>query len=337
MWIMLRDLVCSRSIRRIVHECMYRYKLWHQYQSILYISTRNKSFTPSVLLSVEPYLCFFAGSVTSQTSFVWELHFVSDPTPQWMFHSLPPLPLLFPFSQQHSALLVCECFFVFLGLIVVSNGCVEWLFPPWWFFDWVSGVLMLGLYCLLRTVVYVPVQYSWCCQVLKVPQYHAGYRTTVSTLFHYFVVRTVLMVMSSTGSCFHSTLEPSVQQCYYCSTPPIQHWHSALYSIVTAHCTVLAVLFSCCHFLAFYRMHLSCCPVGWFFCFLSFISHLLLFVLLFLLGRLWQRVVLGASICFCVLMEFMLLQLACFDWVRKAIWWLESYIWSPARDSHWFE
>ncbi len=59
----------------------------------------------------------------------------------------------------------------------------------------------LGPYCLLHTVVHVPVQYSWSCQVLKVPQYHGVYRTTVSTLFPYFVVRTVLMVMSrSTGS-----------------------------------------------------------------------------------------------------------------------------------------
>jgi hypothetical protein len=61
-------------------------------------------------------------------------------------------------------------------------------------------VLTLGMYCLLHTVVFLPVQYSWCCQVLKVPQYHGVYRTTVSTLFHYFVVRTVLMVMSSTRS-----------------------------------------------------------------------------------------------------------------------------------------
>jgi hypothetical protein len=105
-------------------------------------------------------------------------------------------------------------------------------------------VLTLGPYCLLHTVVYVPVQYSWCCQVLKVPQYHGVNRTTVSTLFHFFVLATVLMVMSSTGSAtVQGTLEASVQQCYYCSTLPS--------STVMVHCTVLAVFFYCCHFLAF--------------------------------------------------------------------------------------
>jgi hypothetical protein len=45
------------------------------------------------------------------------------------------------------------------------------------------------------------------------------------------------------------------------------------------HCTVLAVFLYCCHFLTFYRRRLSCCHVSWGFCFLSFISHLLPFVL----------------------------------------------------------
>ncbi len=74
-------------------------------------------------------------------------------------------------------------------------------------------------------------QYSWCCQVLKVPQYHGVYRTTVSTLFH--------CAYSTHGDVkyweCHSTSEASVQQSYYCSTLPS--------STVTAHCTVLAVFF----------------------------------------------------------------------------------------------
>jgi hypothetical protein len=38
---MLRALVCSRVIRRIVHNIIYCMILWHQYQCALYISTRN--------------------------------------------------------------------------------------------------------------------------------------------------------------------------------------------------------------------------------------------------------------------------------------------------------
>ncbi len=196
---MLHDLVCSRAIRRIVHESMFRNKLWPQYQSILYISTQNKSFTPSVLLSVEPYLCFLR-----EVSHV-KLGLFENST--WCFKHPIECSILwhlcpFSFPSANNTLLslfvsVCECLFCFCWRV---DCCVEWLFPPWCFLYWVSGVLTLGPYCLLHTVVYVAVQYSWCCQVLKVPQYHGVYPTTVSTLFHYFVVRTLLMVMSSTGS-----------------------------------------------------------------------------------------------------------------------------------------
>jgi hypothetical protein len=53
-----------------------------------------------------------------------------------VLHSLAPLPLLFPFSQQHSALLVVSVCFVFVGgLIVVLNGC------------FLHGVFLLSFWC----------------------------------------------------------------------------------------------------------------------------------------------------------------------------------------------
>jgi hypothetical protein len=44
-----------------------------------------------------------------------------------------------------------------------------------------------------------------------------------------------------------------------------------------------------------------------------------------------------ASFCCCVLMEYVLLLLACFNWVCQAIWPSESSIRLPSRGSHWFE
>ena len=195
-WIMLRDLVCSRAISRIVHESMYRNKLWPQYQSILHISTQNKSFTPSVLLSVEPYLWFLRKVSHVKLGLFENSTWCFKHPIEWLLHSLAPLPLLFPFSQQHSALLVCECLFCFCWMV---DCCVEWLFPPWcsfWLSFWCAhvGSVLSSTYRCLRTSAVLMVL------VLKVPQYHGVYPTTVSTLFHYFVVRTVLMVMSSTGS-----------------------------------------------------------------------------------------------------------------------------------------
>ena len=125
-----------------------------------------------------------------------------------MLHSLAPSPLLFPFHQQPSALLVCELLFCFCWRV---DCCVEWLFLHGDFlieFPVCSRGVRTVVYIplstyrrLLHTVVYVPVYYSWCCQVLEVPQNHGGYRTaTVFTLFHYCVVHTVLMVLSCTWS-----------------------------------------------------------------------------------------------------------------------------------------
>ncbi len=42
-------------IRRIVRNCIYCLILWHRYQSILYVSTRNKIFEAVVLPVVVPY------------------------------------------------------------------------------------------------------------------------------------------------------------------------------------------------------------------------------------------------------------------------------------------
>ena len=218
---------------------MYRNKLWPQYQSILYLSTRNKSFIPSVLLSVEPYLCFCGKCHISNLVCLRTRLGVSN-TPL----SAPFFGTFAPSLSFQPTTLCSPCLWVFV-LFLLEGWLLCWMVvSSMVFFYWVSGVLTLGPYCLLHTVVYVPVQYSWCCQVLKVPQYHGVYRTTISTLFHYFIVRTVLMVMSSTGSAtVQGTLEASVQQCYYCSTLPS--------STVMVHCTVLAVFFYCCHFLAF--------------------------------------------------------------------------------------
>ena len=42
--------------RRIIRDCIYKLILCQQYQSILYVSTRNKFFKAMVLPFVEPYL-----------------------------------------------------------------------------------------------------------------------------------------------------------------------------------------------------------------------------------------------------------------------------------------
>ena len=115
--------------------------------------------------------------------------------------------------------------------------------------------------------------------------------------------------------------------------PPLQHRDTALKS-------TRSTVFSCYHFIAFNRRVLSCscsaCVVSHA-CTLLLSISLLPFVLLFLLlGGLWQQV-LCASFCCCVLMEYVLLLLACFDWVCKAIWPSESSIRSPTRGSCWFE
>ena len=62
-------------------------------------------------------------------------------------------PFFFLSHHQHFALLVCELLFAFVaGLIVVLNAC----FLHGDFLIEFSGVLTLGPYCLLHTVVYIP-------------------------------------------------------------------------------------------------------------------------------------------------------------------------------------
>ena len=162
--------------RRIVRNCIYYLILWHQYQSILYVSTRNKIFKVMVLPFVEPYLWFYAGSATSQTSFVWELHvLVSWPTPHWMFHSLAPSLILLPFPPTT---LCSLCWWIWKCVGLSVDCCVEGLYSTsWWFL-----IEFLRCFHWACTVVYV--LYSWCCrQALGVPQYRGGYCATLRCAF----------------------------------------------------------------------------------------------------------------------------------------------------------
>ena len=196
---------------------MYRNKLWPQYQSILYLSTRNKSFIPSVLLSVEPYLCFcgkchisnlvclrtrlgvsntplsapFFGTFAPSLSFqpttlcspcLWV--FVLFLLDGWLLCWMVVSSMVFFLIE----FLVCSrwvrtVFYILLSTYQCStHGAVKY----WRYHSTMASTVQQYLHC--STSLFW-LQYSWWCQVLGVPQYKVPWRlpynsATTVLLFH---------------------------------------------------------------------------------------------------------------------------------------------------------
>jgi hypothetical protein len=221
---------------------------------------------------------------------------VSFQTLHRMLHSLAPSPLLFPFHQQPSALLVCELLFCFFWRV---DCCVEWLF--------LHGDFLIEFpVCSrgVRTVVYIPSSTTYCCLrtcVLLMVLSSTG-STTVPWRLPYcnsfYIVPLLCSTYCTHGAVlyleYHSTFLASIQQ-YYCSTLPSS-------STVAPRCTaVLAVQFSLIVIALNFAEGGSFLLLCWFHPFLASFSHV--FFLLFC--NLIRSVVTTSVVC--------LLLLLCFD------------------------
>lgn len=122
-----------------------------------------RSYKAIVLFYVETYLRILAGSISPQF-FIWcELHFVSDPTPQWMFHSLPPSPPTLRFRTNHTPLLSllvsCECCVLFECWLIRLINQQDW----WWVFscDFHGAAVVRVLSPTYSSAVLSPTYSSW--------------------------------------------------------------------------------------------------------------------------------------------------------------------------------
>jgi hypothetical protein len=188
-------------IRRIVHDCIYWLILWLQYQSILYVSTRNKIFWSVGIAFRRSLLVIFCGKchISNFVCLRTPLGDMANTTFNASFFGTFADSSSFPTHKNTLLSLLVSlkmCWFEcrLLCWRVVFNMVI---------FDWVFDVLPLGRPVLLST-------YCTHCAV-KLWEYHSTLEATVQ---HYDVP-----VLSSTYCThdavkyweYHSTLEATVQ------------------------------------------------------------------------------------------------------------------------------